>query len=93
MIKIIFIFCFLFKISLLLAQECPDGGFLIEFDSVSTNQKINFVFGNRRPGDVEKVFASVEKAKNVLKWKAELTIEQALIDAWNWQKNLPTHSK
>lgn len=66
---------------------------IVQKFETSTNQKINYVFGDRRPGDVEKVFASVDKAKNVLKWKSQLTTEQALIDAWNWQLNLPTQSK
>jgi len=66
---------------------------IVQKFEVSTKQKINYVIGNRRPGDVEKVFSSIDKAENVLKWKVKMTTEQALIDAWSWQQNLPTHSK
>jgi UDP-glucose 4-epimerase len=37
---------------------------------------------------VEKVYADPKKANSVLGWKSTLTIEQALLDAWNWQKKL-----
>ncbi|UII34303.1 UDP-glucose 4-epimerase GalE [Fulvivirga ulvae] len=54
----------------------------------ATKQKLNFVIGKRRDGDVEKVFADVTKAQHELNWKTELSLEQSLIDAWNWQKNI-----
>lgn len=50
--------------------------------------KVNVEIGPRRPGDVEKTFADVTKARTVLGWKAELTLEDALRDAWNWEKKL-----
>ena len=54
----------------------------------ATGVKLNYVIGPRREGDVEQVYASTEKANNVLKWKAELDISAALKDAWNWQLQL-----
>lgn len=53
-----------------------------------TGEKLNYKIGNRRSGDIEKVYANVDKAEKVLKWKAELSLEDSLKDAWNWQKNL-----
>lgn len=53
-----------------------------------TGEKLNYKIGNRRPGDVEKVYANVDKATKVLHWKAELSLEESLKDAWNWQKKL-----
>ncbi len=57
------------------------------FEKVS-NQKLNYTIGTRRPGDVEQIYASVDKLKKVLNWQTELTVEGALRDAWNWQLNL-----
>ena len=50
--------------------------------------KLNYELGERRAGDVEKIFASVDKAKKVLGWQPKLTLRQALLDSWNWQKSL-----
>lgn len=50
--------------------------------------KLNYVVGARRPGDVEKIYANVDKAKNVLGWSAELLLGDAMRDAWTWQMAL-----
>ena len=49
------------------------------------NLKINYMIGLRRDGDIEKIFSDVNKIKNVLGWRANRTIKDALISAWNWQ--------
>jgi UDP-glucose 4-epimerase len=49
---------------------------------------LNYVIGPRRDGDVEQIFASTDKANNVLGWRAQLSLQEALKDAWNWQKQL-----
>ncbi|MTI20482.1 UDP-glucose 4-epimerase GalE [Fulvivirga sp. RKSG066] len=50
--------------------------------------KLNYQMGDRRPGDVEKVYADASYAEKVLGWKAELSLEESLKDAWRWQKTL-----
>jgi len=57
------------------------------FEKVS-NQSLNWKFGPRRTGDIEQIFADTTKAENLIKWKAELSIVDALKDSWNWQKKL-----
>ncbi len=57
------------------------------FEKVS-GQKLNYKIGPRRAGDVEQIYASVNKSKEVLNWQTELTVKDALIDAWNWQVKL-----
>ena len=47
--------------------------------------KLNYKIGPRREGDVEKIYAQADKVNNVMKWKAEKTMADALKDAWNWQ--------
>ena len=50
--------------------------------------KLNYSFGERRDGDITKDFADCSKIYNELKWKANLTLEEALESAWKWEKNL-----
>lgn len=57
------------------------------FEQVSGNP-LNYKIGSRRQGDVEQVYASVEKAKKVLGWQAELSLKDALRNAWHWQQSL-----
>ena len=47
--------------------------------------KLNYIIGPRREGDVEKIYAQSDKVNNIMKWKAEKTMAEALRDAWNWQ--------
>ena len=54
----------------------------------ANNLKLNYTIGPRRSGDVEKVYADVSYAKNLLNWETKLTLEQALVDAWRWEKTL-----
>ena len=51
-------------------------------------EPLKYTIGPRRSGDVEQVYANVDKAKKLLNWSAELPLETALIDAWRWQNNL-----
>ena len=41
----------------------------------------------RRPGDLAVCFADANKAKKELGWKAELTIEDMVKDAWRFEQN------
>jgi len=43
----------------------------------------------RRPGDIAACYADARKAKLELDWYTELTIEDAVRDAWNWQSHNP----
>jgi UDP-glucose 4-epimerase len=53
-----------------------------------TRKNLNYWIGPRRPGDVEKVYAAVDKSTKELNWKTELSLETALEDAWRWQQRL-----
>ena len=50
-----------------------------------TGVKLNYKIAGRRAGDVEQIYADTTKATNLLHWKAEKTLEEALKDAWEWQ--------
>jgi len=47
-------------------------------------QEINKRFAPPRPGDVAGSFASADRARDWLHWKAELPIEQGISDALKW---------
>ena len=58
----------------------------------STGEKLNYVIGPRRDGDIEKVFGDVTKSLNELGWKAELGVDEMMKSAWEWElyiKNNP----
>lgn len=57
------------------------------FEQVS-GEKLNYTLGPRRPGDVEKIYASADRAEQELNWKCEFDLNDSLRDAWNWQKRL-----
>lgn len=59
----------------------------------TTGVNFNWVIGSRRPGDVEKVYADPTKATQVLKWKPELSVEEGLLHAWQWEKKLAEKRK
>ena len=49
--------------------------------------KVNYNFGPRRLGDIQEIYSDGDKIMNVLRWKADKTINEALISAWNWKKS------
>lgn len=57
------------------------------FEEVS-GMKLNWKFGERRDGDVEEIYASVDKSVKLLKWQPTKTFKEAIIDAWNWELKL-----
>ncbi|MEJ6491248.1 MAG: UDP-glucose 4-epimerase GalE [Flavobacteriales bacterium] len=57
------------------------------FEKVS-GKKLNYTFGNRRPGDIVSIYANAQKAKQILKWESKKTIEEAMLSAWKWQQTL-----
>ena len=53
-----------------------------------TGVKLNWTFGERRPGDVEQIYADPAKAEKELGWVAQRSVKDAIIDAWNWEKKI-----
>ena len=40
----------------------------------------------QRPGDIAGAYANADRAEELLGWKAEMSIEQAIVDALEWGK-------
>lgn len=54
----------------------------------ATGVKLNYKIVERRAGDIEKIWADTHLANNELGWKAEISLEDTLLSAWNWEKNI-----
>lgn len=57
------------------------------FEKISS-LSLNYEISTRRKGDIIKAYADTTKANKVLGWKAELSLEEALISAWRWEKKI-----
>ncbi|MEL6811589.1 MAG: UDP-glucose 4-epimerase GalE [Bacteroidota bacterium] len=53
-----------------------------------TGETLNYKIVDRRPGDVISVYADTRKANEVLGWKTQKTMEEALASAWKWEKKI-----
>jgi len=54
----------------------------------STGVNLNYKIVDRRPGDVEQIWADTTLANTDMGWKAETSIEETLLSAWLWEKHL-----
>jgi len=57
------------------------------FEKVS-GKPLPYKIVDRREGDVISAYANTDKANDVLGWKAQSTLEQALESAWKWEKKI-----
>ena len=57
------------------------------FEKVSGEQ-LNYKIVDRREGDITAAYAETSKANNVLGWKTELTLDDAMSSAWKWEKKI-----
>lgn len=50
--------------------------------------KLNYKIVDRRPGDVEKIYADTSYANTELGWKTALTVDDMMRSAWKWQQHV-----
>ncbi|MGE6474989.1 UDP-glucose 4-epimerase GalE [Psychrobacter sp. NPDC078631] len=62
---------------------------LVSVFSDVSGQAIPYQFTDRRAGDIASCYASVDKAKTLLGWQAELSITDMCQDTWRWQSMYP----
>ncbi|WP_311487637.1 UDP-glucose 4-epimerase GalE [uncultured Helcococcus sp.] len=55
----------------------------------AVGKEIPYEIQARRPGDLDEAYCDASKAKEELGWEAEFDIDQAAVDAWNWQSKNP----
>ncbi|PLW94807.1 MAG: UDP-glucose 4-epimerase GalE [Marinilabiliales bacterium] len=56
------------------------------YEKVS-GQKLPYKIVDRRPGDIEKIWASAEKAEKILGFKPKRGIDEITRTAWEWEKH------
>ena len=54
----------------------------------ATGVKVNYTIVARRPGDIEQIYADTTNANTILGWKAEVSLHDTLLSAWNWEKKI-----
>lgn len=52
--------------------------------------KLKFRITDRRPGDIEKIWADPSFANKELGWKTKSTLDEAMKTAWEWEKSIRT---
>jgi len=57
------------------------------FEKVS-GEKLKYQIVDRREGDVVAAYAETSKANDVLGWKTELTLDDAMASAWKWEQKI-----
>jgi len=62
---------------------------IVKAFSTVNNIDVPYVIGPRRPGDIDECYADPAKAKNLLGWQAEKTLEDMCRDSWRWQSGNP----
>lgn len=60
---------------------------LIKSFEKNNNIKINYKIGEKRPGDIEKIYSDSSKAKRILNWTIKYNVDDMVTSAWNWYKN------
>ena len=53
-----------------------------------TGEKVPYTLSFPREGDIVKAYANPEKIVKKIGWKSKLTLEDSLLSAWNWEKEL-----
>lgn len=57
------------------------------FERVS-GKSLNYKIVDRRPGDVVAAYADTTKAREVLGWEAQSTLDDAMRSAWAWEQKI-----
>ncbi len=57
------------------------------FEKIS-GQKLPYRIVARRDGDVVQAYANTDKARKVLGWSTELSLDDALASAWKWEQKI-----
>jgi len=62
---------------------------IIDAMKSASGKEIPYVIEPRRPGDIASCYADVSKINSLLGWSAQLTVQDACRDSWNWQSQNP----
>lgn len=54
----------------------------------AAGRKLEYIVGDRRPGDVSAIYSDCSKAKELLDWIPQNGIDEMMASAWKWQQQL-----
>ncbi|GGF01971.1 UDP-glucose 4-epimerase GalE [Flavobacterium limi] len=54
----------------------------------ASGQKLPYKIVDRREGDITEAYANTDKANNVLGWKTQLSLDDAIASAWKWEQKI-----
>ena len=57
------------------------------FEKVS-GKKLPYKIVGRREGDITTAYANTDQANNILGWKAQSTLDEAMASAWKWEQKI-----
>ena len=60
---------------------------IASFEKVS-GKSLPYKIVGRREGDITSAYANTDKANDVLGWKAQSTLEEAMASAWKWEQKI-----
>ncbi len=54
------------------------------FEKIS-GQKLNYIIGDKRPGDVEAIYSDTLKSESELGWVPKFNLDEMMESAWKWE--------
>jgi UDP-glucose 4-epimerase len=51
-------------------------------------RKLNYMLGDRRPGDIPAIYGDCSRAKKLLHWHCRFNVEDMIASAWKWENYL-----
>ena len=86
-LKVYNYFIRVFRFQRYLIYENPD--LIISFtESANFVSILSCIFAKRRKGDVPELWADCKEAEKNLEWKVKHNLDDMLLSAWNWEKNI-----
>ncbi|MDP7383216.1 MAG: hypothetical protein QF382_03985, partial [Acidimicrobiales bacterium] len=71
------------------SEADDDDDVRISAASDAVGAPIAYEIVDRRPGDIEQIYADPAYAKDVLGWEATRDLATMMRDHWNWQRSNP----
>ena len=56
-------------------------------------RKLNYVLGDRRPGDIPAIYGDSSRANELLHWYCKYNVDDMISSAWKWENYLDNQSK
>lgn len=57
------------------------------FEKIS-GEKLNYVIGPRRPGDIMAIYANNQHAVETLRWQIKYDLDEMMRTAWAWEQRI-----